>query len=142
MDSDRMIGHVRHSGHLNFDRDGDLLLDFFGGSARPLGDDGHVVVRDVRIGLDRQLWNETAPHSVSSTASASTTNLLFSAKSTRARIIVWSPSLVSRFACLLIVDGGLKRQRVDHDFLARLQPGQDSAPSCSAADRRSSTSTR
>ncbi len=46
------MGEVRHAVHLNFDGDGDLLLDFFGGAAGPLGDDLDVIVGDVRIGFD------------------------------------------------------------------------------------------
>ena len=46
---------VRQSIHLNFDGNGDLLFDLFGGAAGPLGDDLDVVVRDVRIGFHRQV---------------------------------------------------------------------------------------
>ena len=49
------MGHVRDAGHLNLDRDGDLLLDLFGGAAGPLGDDLDVVVGDVGIGLDGEI---------------------------------------------------------------------------------------
>ena len=40
--------------HLDFDRNGDLLLDLFSGTAGPLCDDLHPRIRHVRIGLDRQ----------------------------------------------------------------------------------------
>src|SRR5580693_2603267 len=43
---------VRQPVHLDFDGNGDLLLDLFGGAAGPLGDDLDVVVGDVGIGLD------------------------------------------------------------------------------------------
>ena len=46
---------VRNSVHLNFDGNGDLLFDFFGGAAGPLRDDLHVVVGHVRIGFHRQI---------------------------------------------------------------------------------------
>ena len=46
---------VRDAVHHDFDRDGDLLLHFFGGAAGPLGDDLDVVVGDVRIRFDRQV---------------------------------------------------------------------------------------
>ena len=45
---------VGNAGHLDFDGDGDLLLNLFGGAARPLRDDLDVVVGDVGIGLDGQ----------------------------------------------------------------------------------------
>ena len=48
-------GHVRHSGHLNFDRNRDLLFHFFGGASRPLRNDRHVVVGDIGIGFHRQI---------------------------------------------------------------------------------------
>ena len=46
---------MRDAVHLNFDRDGDLLLDFFRGAARPLGDHLNPGVGDVGIGFHRQL---------------------------------------------------------------------------------------
>ena len=46
------VGNARH---LNLDRDGDLLLDLFCGAPRPLGNDLHVVVGNVGIGLDRKI---------------------------------------------------------------------------------------
>ena len=46
------MGQVGNAGHLDFDRNGDLALDFLGGAAGPLGDDLDVVVGDIRIGLD------------------------------------------------------------------------------------------
>ena len=47
--------HVGDARHLDLDGDGDLLLDFFGGAAGPLGDDLDVVVGDVGIGFDGQV---------------------------------------------------------------------------------------
>jgi len=47
--------HVREASHLDFNGNGDLLLDFFGGAARPLRDDLDVVVGDVGIGFDGKL---------------------------------------------------------------------------------------
>ncbi len=47
--------HVGDAGHLYFDRDGDLLLNLFGGAAGPLGDDLDVVVGDVGVGFDRKV---------------------------------------------------------------------------------------
>ena len=44
-----------HSRHLDLDRNRDLLLDLLRGTSRPLRNDGHVVVRDVGIGLHRQV---------------------------------------------------------------------------------------
>ena len=49
------MGHVRDAGHADLERDGDLLLDLFGGAAGPLGDDRDVVVGDVGVGLDGQV---------------------------------------------------------------------------------------
>ena len=46
------LGEVRKSAHLNFDGNADLLLDLFGGTPGPLADDRHVIVGDIRIGLD------------------------------------------------------------------------------------------
>src|SRR5271156_3211543 len=46
---------MRNSVHLNFNGDGDLLFDFFGGATGPLGDDLDVVVRHVRIGFDGEV---------------------------------------------------------------------------------------
>src|ERR1700751_2446247 len=62
-------------------------------------------------------WKETAPQAVSRIARANTTNRLLRAKSTSVRIIVVSVSRVS-----LVVDFVLKRQRILHDLLARLEP--------------------
>src|SRR5271165_5684236 len=54
---------MRHSGHLNFDRNGYLLFYFFGGTSRPLSDDRHIVVGDIRIGLDWQIVKRHRPPS-------------------------------------------------------------------------------
>ena len=45
------VSEVRQTVHLNFDGDGDLLFDFFGGAAGPLGDDLDIIVGDVGIGF-------------------------------------------------------------------------------------------
>jgi hypothetical protein len=42
---------MRNSIHGNFERNGDLLFDLLRRNARPLRDDIHIVVRDVRIGF-------------------------------------------------------------------------------------------
>ena len=47
--------HVRDAGHLDFDGDGDLLLDLFGCAAGPLGNHLDVVVGYVGIGLHWQI---------------------------------------------------------------------------------------
>src|ERR1700729_268211 len=47
--------HVRYAGHLDLDRRGDLLLDFFGRAARPLRDYLDVVVGNVWIGFDGKI---------------------------------------------------------------------------------------
>src|ERR1700756_4410276 len=62
-------------------------------------------------------WKETAPHAVSRIARANTTNRLLRAKPTSVRIIVLS---VFRFS--LVVDFVLKRQRILHHLLPRLEP--------------------
>ena len=49
------VGHVGDARHADFEGDGDLLLDVFGGAAGPLGDDVDVVVGDVGIGLDGEV---------------------------------------------------------------------------------------
>ena len=46
---------VRKPVHLDFDGNGDLLFHFFGGAARPLGDDLNVIVGDVGVGFDRKI---------------------------------------------------------------------------------------
>jgi hypothetical protein len=46
---------VGGAGHLDFDGDGDLLLNLFRGAAGPLGDDLNVVVGDVGIGFDGKI---------------------------------------------------------------------------------------
>ena len=46
---------VRKPVHLYLDRNRDLLLDFFRGPPGPLRNHLHVIVRDVRIGLYRQV---------------------------------------------------------------------------------------
>ena len=45
------MGYVRDSAHLNFERNGDLLLDLFRGDPRPLRDDLDIVVCHVGIGF-------------------------------------------------------------------------------------------
>ena len=122
MDSDRSCREVRKSAHLNFDGNADLLLDFLGGTPGPLADNGHIIVGNIRIGLDGQVVEGQHPAEASiRSASAITTNRLFSAKSTSLRIIVFSFSL--RCPASLIVDRILESDRVGHDLLARLQPG-------------------
>src|SRR5208283_6124760 len=49
------MNDVRDAVHHDFERYGYLLLDLFRGDSRPLGDDFHVVVRHVGIGLDGKL---------------------------------------------------------------------------------------
>jgi hypothetical protein len=49
---DRRCCTVRQAVHHDFDRYGDLLLDLFGGAARPLRNDLNVVVGDVRVRFD------------------------------------------------------------------------------------------
>src|SRR5215469_16414558 len=46
---------VRDTIHLDFDRDGDLLLDFLGRPPWPLRDYLHPCIGDVWIGFDRQV---------------------------------------------------------------------------------------
>ena len=48
-------GQVRNAVHHDFDGNRHLLLHLFGGAARPLRDDVDVVVRHVRISLNRQI---------------------------------------------------------------------------------------
>src|ERR1700733_7208747 len=50
-----------HSGHLNFDRNRHLLFHFFGGTSRPLGNDRHIVVGDIGIGLYGQIVKRDSP---------------------------------------------------------------------------------
>ena len=49
------VRDVRDAVHGDFQRDGDLLLDLFGGNSRPLRDDLDVVVGHVGIGFDGKL---------------------------------------------------------------------------------------
>ena len=78
------VGEMRNAVHLNFDGDGDLLLDFFGGAAGPLGDDLHVVVGDVRDRLrPGGCGKRSRPRRAEASASASTMKRLLSAESTR-----------------------------------------------------------
>src|SRR5580692_3005316 len=46
---------MRNPVHLDLDRDGHLLLNFFSCAAGPLGDHLHPGVRDIGIRFDRQL---------------------------------------------------------------------------------------
>src|SRR6185369_2550233 len=56
------MGHVSNAVQLNFQRHRDLLLHFLGGVARPLGDDLRVGIRDIGVGLNRQIVErENAP---------------------------------------------------------------------------------
>ena len=48
------MGEVGDAVQLDFKRNGDLLLDFFRGVTRPLGDDLRVGVGDVGVSLDGQ----------------------------------------------------------------------------------------
>src|ERR1035441_9700084 len=71
-----------------------------------------------------RLWNEMAPQPSSNRAVANTTNLLLSAKSTRARIIVsfpgdWTPGVQS------LSEHVVQYQRVRDHLLAWLDPGLD-----------------
>ena len=49
------MSHVGNAGHLDFEGDGDLLLDLFGGASGPLRDDLNVVVGNVRVSFDREI---------------------------------------------------------------------------------------
>ena len=72
----------------NFDRDGDLLLHFFGGAARPLRDDLDIVIGHVGIGFDGQVVErDRLPKSTAGRPMARTIKRLSRAKSTIARII-------------------------------------------------------
>ncbi len=56
------MDQVAHPIHLNFDGDGDLLLNFFRRASRPLGDDPGILVGDIGIRLHRQfVEREDAP---------------------------------------------------------------------------------
>ena len=46
---------MRHSRHLNLDRDRDLLFDLLGGASRPLRNDRDIVVGDIGIGFDGKI---------------------------------------------------------------------------------------
>jgi hypothetical protein len=46
---------VGDSVQLGLDGNGDLLLDFFGGTAGPLGDDPDVLVGHIGVRLNRQV---------------------------------------------------------------------------------------
>ena len=46
---------MRQTIHLDFDGDGDLLLDFFRGTPGPLRDYLHIVVGNVGVRLHRQI---------------------------------------------------------------------------------------
>ena len=59
---DRTQGlQLRDAAHFHFDRNRDEPLDFFGGVARPLGDDLHVRRGEVRISVDRQIPKSEYP---------------------------------------------------------------------------------
>ena len=45
---------------LNLNGHADLLFDLLGGAARPLGDDLHPVVGDIRVGFDGQFMEGEA----------------------------------------------------------------------------------
>src|SRR6516165_4233745 len=45
---------LRNTVHGDFQRNGDLLFHLLGRDSRPLGNDLHIVVGDVGVGLDRQ----------------------------------------------------------------------------------------
>ena len=49
------MNHVRDAVHCDFERDRNLLLDLFGGDARPLRDDFDIVVGYVWICFDGEL---------------------------------------------------------------------------------------
>ena len=49
------VGAIRDAVHHVFNGDGDLLLHFLRGPARPLRDDPGVIIGDVGIGLDRKM---------------------------------------------------------------------------------------
>ena len=46
---------MRNTVHHDFERDGDLLFYLFSSAARPLRDDGNVIIRYVGICLDRKI---------------------------------------------------------------------------------------
>ena len=52
------MGFVGNAVQNDFERDGDLLFDFFGSVTGPLRDDLGVSVGNVGIGLDGKIANE------------------------------------------------------------------------------------
>ena len=52
---ERIIAQARRAVEFALERNGDLLLDLFGGEARRLGDDLRFGIGDVRIGFDGEL---------------------------------------------------------------------------------------
>src|ERR1039457_7298446 len=71
-----------------------------------------------------RLWNEMAPQPSNNRAVANTTNLLLSAKSTRARIIVFC-SRARTLALQSLTEHVVQYQRVRDHLLAWLDPGLD-----------------
>ena len=46
---------MRDSSHLDFSRNRNLFFDVFSGMAGPLGDDVHVIVGNIGIGIDGKI---------------------------------------------------------------------------------------
>jgi hypothetical protein len=86
--------HAEDAGavHLNFDGNRDLLLDLLCGTSRPLRNNLHPSVGDIWIGFDGQVVERDDSQIKRRIAILKTTNRLFSAKSTMARIIAAPPS--------------------------------------------------
>ena len=81
---------VGNAVHHDFERNGDLLLDLFGGNSRPLRDDLHVVIRHVRIGFDGKLVEgNRAPAKQQNGPGQNQRSGCSRAKSTRSRIIAY-----------------------------------------------------
>ena len=73
--------------HRDFERDRDLLLNLFGGPARPLRDHLNVVIRHIRIGFNRQVVKGNGAPDQQQRAPTATRNRLFRALSISARIM-------------------------------------------------------
>ncbi len=81
---DRRVIQMRNARHLDFDRDRDLLFNLFCRSSRPLRNHLNIIVRNVRIRLDRKIVKRNHAPAEEQNRRASTSQRLFSAKSTSA----------------------------------------------------------
>src|SRR5215467_12165277 len=108
---------MRNTVHLNFNRNRDLLFNFFGRTAWPLRDDLHVIIGNVGIGLDRQVMEgDCSPKQQQNRYRQNDEAVVEGILDEKA---YHSSVLTLHVRACSLFDSALQYERVDHHLLAR-----------------------